>query len=97
VHQRWDTPGITCVGLAELLDKVAPLSVPISIMTGWNGRYHLSLEVALTELAPPAEMEAGVVRAFNDGPRKLGLGLERRRGEITTLIVDHVEKTPAAN
>jgi uncharacterized protein (TIGR03435 family) len=38
-----------------------------------------------------------VLRAFNDGLRKLGLQLERRKGPLETLIVDHVEKTPTAN
>jgi uncharacterized protein (TIGR03435 family) len=57
----------------------------------------MTLEVEFNDLGNPAEMEARVVRAFNDGLRKLGLQLERRRGEVPTLIVDHVEKTPTEN
>jgi len=38
-----------------------------------------------------------VLRAFNDGLRKLGLQLKRRKGPVETLIVDHVEKTPTGN
>jgi uncharacterized protein (TIGR03435 family) len=97
LHLRWESEGITFEGLAELLDKVAPLSVPIVDMTGRKGRYQLSLDVSLAERAAPPDMEASVVRAFNDGLRKAGLQLERRRGAIRTLIVDHVEKTPTPN
>jgi uncharacterized protein (TIGR03435 family) len=38
-----------------------------------------------------------VLRAFNDGLRKLGLQLEHRQGPVETLVVDHVEKTPTGN
>jgi uncharacterized protein (TIGR03435 family) len=96
-HQRWDAESISFEGLAELLDKVAPMSVPIVDKTGLKGRFQMTLEVEFNDLGNPAEMEARVVRAFNDGLRKLGLQLERRRGEVPTLIVDHVEKTPTEN
>jgi uncharacterized protein (TIGR03435 family) len=42
-------------------------------------------------------MEQTVVRGFNEGLRKLGLKLERRKGTVEALIVDHVEKTPSEN
>jgi uncharacterized protein (TIGR03435 family) len=96
-HQRWDSDGISMEGLAELLDKVAPLSVPIVDMTGIKGRYRMSLEVALNDLGGPAELEARVVKAFNDGLQKLGLQLQQRKGEVVTLVIDHVERTPTGN
>jgi uncharacterized protein (TIGR03435 family) len=43
------------------------------------------------------ERDEVVLRAFNDGLRKLGLQLDHRKGPVETLIVDHVEKTPAGN
>jgi len=97
LHLRWESDSIGFKGLAELLDKSAPVSVPIVDMTGLPGRYQLSLEVSLADRPEPQELEASVVRAFNDGLRKLGLQLERRHGTIPVLIVDRVEKTPAAN
>jgi uncharacterized protein (TIGR03435 family) len=42
-------------------------------------------------------MEDAVLRRFNDGLRKLGLQLERRKGPLETLIVDRVEKMPTGN
>jgi uncharacterized protein (TIGR03435 family) len=97
LHLRWESDGITFEGLAELLDKVAPLSVPIVDMTSRPGRYRLSLAVTMPNRLPPDELEPAVVRAFNDGLRKLGLQLERRRGTVPSLIVDHVEKNPSGN
>lgn len=111
--QRWEAAGISLEGLAELLDKVAPLSLPTIDMTGLNGRYRVVLEVAQKDFfgpraampAPDAaarenarmDFEDLVVRALNDGLRKLGLQLERRRAAVGTLVVDHVEKMPTEN
>jgi len=43
------------------------------------------------------DMEEVVLRRFNDGLRKLGLQLERRKEPVETIVVDHVEKTPTGN
>jgi uncharacterized protein (TIGR03435 family) len=112
---RWEAPGTTFEGLAELLDRVLPLPSPVIDMTGLKGRYQVALEVSLNEAigARPAMPSAGgdasaignaqmdrdqvVLRAFNDGLRKLGLQLEPRKGSLETLVVDHLEKTPTAN
>ncbi|MBV9747035.1 MAG: TIGR03435 family protein, partial [Acidobacteriia bacterium] len=48
--QRWEAPNISFGGLADLLDNVAPLSLPIIDMTGLSGRYQLVLEVSLKDL-----------------------------------------------
>jgi uncharacterized protein (TIGR03435 family) len=113
--QRWEAPGITLEGLADLLDRVVPLPSPVIDMTGLKGRYQLVLEVSLNDLLglrpamtsavddPTArenalmDMEEAALKGFNDGLRKLGLQLERRKGPVETLVVDRVEKTPAAN
>jgi len=112
--QRWEAPSTSIAGLADLLDKVAPLSSPVIDMTGLKGRYQVVLEVSLSDLTgrpvvavtagdPTArenartDMEQTVLKGFNDGLRKLGLRLERRKGPLETLVVDHVEKTPTGN
>lgn len=113
--QRWEAASITFEGLADLLDKVAPLASPVIDMTGLKGRYQLVLEVSLNDLsrARPAmtsaggdptpmenarmDLEEAVLKGFNDGLRKLGLQLERRKGPLETLVVDHLEKTPTEN
>jgi uncharacterized protein (TIGR03435 family) len=112
---HWEAPVITLEGLAELVDRVVPLPLPVIDMTGLKGRYHVVLDVSLNDVvgARPAMPSAGgdptaiengrlerdevVLRAFNDGLRKLGLQLESRKGLVETLIVDHVDKTPTGN
>jgi len=42
------------------------------------------------------DMETALVRSMNDELLKLGLELERRKGPVETLVVDHVEK-PSEN
>ena len=48
--QRWEASNISFAGLADLLDHVAPLSLPVIDMTGLKGRYQLVLEVSLRDL-----------------------------------------------
>ncbi len=101
-HQvtRWESPGITFAGLADLLDRVAPLSLPIVDQTGKPGRYAVTFEASLREaigLGNPSELDAVVVRAFNDGLRKLGLQLDRRKGEVEMVMVDRARQTPSEN
>jgi len=57
----------------------------------------VSLNDALVENASMMEREDAVLRGFNDGLKKLGLQLERRKGPVQTLFVDHVEKNPTEN
>lgn len=111
--QRWEASSITLEGLAELLDRVTPLSSPIIDMTGLKGRYQMVLEVSLNGSvgAPPAitgtdpagmenkrlDMEEMLLKEINDGLHKLGLKLERRSGVVECLVVDRVEKMPSDN
>jgi uncharacterized protein (TIGR03435 family) len=110
--QRWEAPSISLEGLADLLDKVAPLSSPVIDMTGLKGRYQLTLEVSLNDAigarpavqGDPAErenarmdMEERLLKSFNNGLRPLGLQLEHRKGPVDTLVVDHVERAPTEN
>jgi uncharacterized protein (TIGR03435 family) len=97
--QRWEAPSTSLVGLADLLDNVAPLPSPIIDMTGLKGRYQVILEVS-SELfigVDPDDMEPLTLQAFNNGLQKLGLRLERQKASLETVVVDHIEKTPAAN
>jgi uncharacterized protein (TIGR03435 family) len=97
--QRWEANATTLEGVADLLDKVGPLSSPVIDMTGVKGRYQLVLEVSLNDLgaADRMDFEESVLQRFNTGLRKLGLELERRKGALETLIVDHVERMPTEN
>jgi uncharacterized protein (TIGR03435 family) len=47
--------------------------------------------------AEDQDLRDALMKALNDGLRKLGLQLEHRKGTVETLVVDHVEKTPSGN
>jgi uncharacterized protein (TIGR03435 family) len=102
-HRNWrlEALSITFEGLAELLNRVVPLPSPVVDMTRIKGRYQMvvdvSLNEALVENASMMERDDAVLRGFNDGLRKFGLQLERRKGPVEMLFVDHVEKTPTEN
>ncbi len=106
--QRWESDSISLAGLADLLDKVAPLPLPIVDQTGLRGQYRLSLQISVNDLliahresraaanhSPHDEDPA--LRIYNDALRKLGLQLQRRMVPLETIIVDRVQKTPADN
>jgi uncharacterized protein (TIGR03435 family) len=57
--QRWEAQSISLAGLADLLDKVAPLPTPVVDMTGLKGRYQLVLEVSLRDLPGARRSIAG--------------------------------------
>lgn len=61
-HQRWDAPNISFAGLADLLDKVTPLTLPILDMTGLKGRYELVLEVSLNDSIGSPAARIGAAR-----------------------------------
>ena len=105
LQSRIEAHSITFEGLAELLDKMMPVSTVVVDMTGIKGRYQLAFEVLLKDLPRPdpaamdtgSERDAAILQRFNDGLRKLGLRLERRRGPVETLVVDHAEKAPTGD
>lgn len=101
-RQRWESPAISLAGLADLLDKVTPVPLPIVDQTGDPGRYQFRLELSLDEYAhpgavDPSEANDNVIRVFNDALRKLGLQLQRRTISLPTLFVDRLNSSPTAN
>jgi uncharacterized protein (TIGR03435 family) len=98
--QRWKSASISAASLADLVDRQLPLDAPVVDMTGLKGRYRMELEVALNDLPgfrAPMEMENTVLARFNEGLGKLGLQLERRKGPVDTIVVDHADNVPGEN
>ena len=94
---QWHAPSISLEGLADLLDKVAPLSLPVIDMTGVKGRYELILEVSTRRMTPGGDMQAEILAAFDQGLGRLGLHLERRTASIETIVVERAAKAPTFN
>jgi uncharacterized protein (TIGR03435 family) len=110
---HYEAPSITLEGLADLAviagDGLDPAVVD---MTGLKGRYQVNLDISMN-LGIGADLFAAISRGerelatatshraelkvVQDGLKKLGLQLEPRKGPVSTVIIDHLEKTPTAN
>lgn len=77
--------------LAKGLERV--LRVFVHDETGLPGSYFIVLEYGLENHPPEIDLPA-LPTALQE---QLGLKLERRRGPVEGLVIDHVEKTPTAN
>jgi uncharacterized protein (TIGR03435 family) len=102
--RHWEAPSISAEGLADLLTIAVGGDTPVRDMTGLVGRYQVELDVSMADFVSLLkggttrdEIADVMLRAGQDGLRKLGLQLEPRKGPIETIVVDHIEKTPTEN
>jgi uncharacterized protein (TIGR03435 family) len=75
-----------------------PLRMPVLDMTGLEGRYDFSVDLAPymardADGRPPDVLEA-IQTAFQD---QLGLKLEPRKSQVEIIVIDRAEKAPTAN
>jgi uncharacterized protein (TIGR03435 family) len=91
------------------MDKLVEVLVPyvdfapVSNETGLKGFYEITLPAmnrrGRGSVAPPADQASdpdGEITIF--APlKKMGLVLEKHKGPVEYIIVDHLEKTPADN
>jgi len=101
---RFEAPGITFGGLADLLTIAGVVDPePVIDLTGEKGRYQVVLEMSMAELeallkdGSRDDIPSAKLKAAQDGLKKLGLQLEHRKAPIEVLVVDHLEKAPTGN
>jgi uncharacterized protein (TIGR03435 family) len=105
---HYEAPSITFEGLAALVKFLGPgmdPSVGVVDMTGIKGRYQAKLDVSMADLIAeieagarePATLQSAWLNIMQDGLKKLGLQLERRKAPVDVIVVDHLEKTATAN
>jgi uncharacterized protein (TIGR03435 family) len=102
--KRWEALNITLGGLADLL-VIATGRRTIVDMTGLKGRYEVTLEVSMAEVAAAmaeptpdsATAQDALFDAVQNALKKLGLQLERRAVPVLTIFVDQMERTPSGN
>jgi uncharacterized protein (TIGR03435 family) len=81
---------VTMSQLSEALQRITGTAV--FDRTGLTGSYYFAFEYA-QENAPPEITVPNLFAAVKD----IGLKLEKQRGSVETLVVDHIEKIPAEN
>jgi uncharacterized protein (TIGR03435 family) len=94
---------------ASLL-SVGLLDKPVVDMTGLDGNYDIAVEiseddamnavranVSFANVPPPASGADPSGASIQSSIQSLGLRLESRKLPVSTLFVDHIEKTPSGN
>jgi uncharacterized protein (TIGR03435 family) len=100
---RFEAPGVTFGGLADLLTIAGIGPEPVIDMTGDKGRHPVVLEISKAELESLLkdgmrdQIQSAKLKAARDGLKKLGLQLVPRKAPIEVLVVDHLEKSPTGN
>jgi uncharacterized protein (TIGR03435 family) len=82
---------VSMLQLTETLQRV--LHVSVLDQTGLPGNYYFAFEFAQED--HPADVDAPAV--FAAIQESLGLKLEKHKGPVEMLVVDHIEKTPTEN
>jgi uncharacterized protein (TIGR03435 family) len=92
--RSWQFKGITTARLAEALSSYA--DVPVTDMTGLDGKYDVALETSPPHVDPASGMEDPGVTIF-ECVAKLGMKLEPRKVLVDTLVIDNLSKMPTEN
>jgi uncharacterized protein (TIGR03435 family) len=82
---------VTMAQLAESLTRV--LRVFVRDETALAGKYYFAFRFAPENAAADSDLPP-LTAALQEN---VGLKLEKRKGPVETLVVDHVEKTPTQN
>ncbi|MGD0873337.1 MAG: TIGR03435 family protein [Bryobacteraceae bacterium] len=82
--------GVTMADLANALQ--APLGTFVANKTGLTGKYYFGIKF-LRDDAPPDADAPTLAQAVQE----LGLRLEKEKGPVEILVIDHLEKMPTEN
>ena len=93
---------MTMLTLASLISRFTRM--PVLDETALTGAFEVNLEWARDNSLPSAVAPGAPTAEPADGPsifeavqKQLGLKLEKRKGPVDVLVVDHAEKTPIEN
>ena len=81
---------VTMQQLSDELQRVQ--QVPVVNRTGLAGEYYFAFEYLQRDA--PVEADAP---SLSDALKQLGLSLQKYRGPVDVIVVDHIEKSPTAN
>ena len=93
---------MTMLMLAAMIARY--MHIPVLDQTAIPGAFEVKLDWTRDNSLPAATAPGAVAAEPADGPsifeavqKQLGLKLEKRKGPVDVLVVDHAEKTPLAN
>ncbi|MDE3198358.1 MAG: TIGR03435 family protein [Acidobacteriota bacterium] len=91
-HARMGSPNQPVSWLADMLS--AQLHCPVADATRLSGKYGFQLSWSWDEHDPSHPYLPALVEAVQS---QLGLKVQKKKGQVDVLVVDHIEKTPAEN
>jgi len=81
------------VSMAELAEGLqTPLRTFVMDKTNLTGKYYFGFKFLRDDALPDADAPS-----LSQAVQELGLRLEKQKGPVEMLVIDHVEKTPTAN
>jgi uncharacterized protein (TIGR03435 family) len=85
--------------LSELADMLARnVDRPVIDQTALTARYLISLAWQRDDLpSPPTPDGSDLPNIFSALQEQLGLKLEAKKGRVTVLVIDHIDKKPVEN
>jgi bla regulator protein BlaR1 len=89
---KWTAYGVP-VGLIMSI-VLGEVQAPVTDATGLQGKYDFTLTWAGRAAPANDDSEPTLLEAIE---RQLGIKVERKKGEVDVLLIDHAEKTPIAN
>lgn len=92
-HARMQSEDQTMAWFAERLSE--RLQTPVTDATGLAGKYDFVVSWAWEE--GPGAASAAAADLINALQSQLGLKVERTKGTVEVLVVDHIEKVPTEN
>jgi uncharacterized protein (TIGR03435 family) len=95
-HHRWRSSNVTMADIVRVLRR--QMNSDVLDRTGLHGKYDVDMywqqpSLEIFPSSPPFEGPA-IDKAIQDA---LGLKLEPKKGSVSVLTVDHLEKTPIEN
>ncbi len=93
-HARLQSEDRPMAWFAEMLSN--QLHASVHDATGLTAKYDFVFSWSWEENAPGAR-EAAAADIISQLPAQLGLKLERKKGPVEVLVLDHMEKAPTAN
>lgn len=87
------------VSMSELAAEIGRglFDRPVIDATGLKGRYDIRIDMAAVRATNQADKMDAADAMMTALEQQMGLKLESRKGLVDVLVIDHADKTPAAN
>jgi len=84
------------ISMAQLCENLErSLGTTVWDQTGLKGNYYIAFRYAMDEVPMDVDVDAPPLNAALQ--ENLGLKIEKRKGPVQVVVIDHIERTPTEN